>query len=202
MSGNVTFAAAADAEGLVSLQFKVDGNDYGSSITAGSCRAIVRYHQCQRRHAHGAGRRPGSVRRDGRCRRPSTIYVNNSSPAVGGISVYNVTASSATVGWVTATAADSQVEYGTSPSYGSLTSRDWTLVREPRADDAGLAANTTYHFRVYSVGQNGIVSLSGDFIFADASATGSPTPTRRPTPHAARADANADATGSNADADR
>src|SRR4051812_42766663 len=38
MSGSMMLAAAADAEGLVSLQFKVDGNDAGPLITAGSCR--------------------------------------------------------------------------------------------------------------------------------------------------------------------
>ena len=38
MSGSMMLAAAADAEGLASLQFKVDGNDAGPLITAGSCR--------------------------------------------------------------------------------------------------------------------------------------------------------------------
>ena len=35
ISGNVTFVAMASGEGLVSLQFRVDGNAYGSPITAG-----------------------------------------------------------------------------------------------------------------------------------------------------------------------
>ena len=37
VAGFVTFQAWADSEGLVSLQFKVDGGDVGSPITAGPC---------------------------------------------------------------------------------------------------------------------------------------------------------------------
>lgn len=37
VAGSVTFQAWADSEGLVSLQFKVDGEDFGSAITAGPC---------------------------------------------------------------------------------------------------------------------------------------------------------------------
>jgi len=39
VAGHVTFYAAADSEGIVSLRFQVDGQDYGSEISAGSCRA-------------------------------------------------------------------------------------------------------------------------------------------------------------------
>src|SRR5436190_11279424 len=39
VSGIVTFVALASDEGLSSLQFKVYGNNYGSAITQGSCRA-------------------------------------------------------------------------------------------------------------------------------------------------------------------
>ena len=39
VAGAVTFYATADSEGVASLQFQVDGQDFGSPITAGSCRA-------------------------------------------------------------------------------------------------------------------------------------------------------------------
>ena len=39
VAGYVTFWATADSEGVASLQFRVDGQDLGSPITAGSCRA-------------------------------------------------------------------------------------------------------------------------------------------------------------------
>ena len=39
VSGTVPFYVQADSIGTVSLQFKIDGQDFGTPITAGSCRA-------------------------------------------------------------------------------------------------------------------------------------------------------------------
>ena len=39
VSGTIPFYVQADSSGTVSLQFKIDGQDFGSAITAGSCRA-------------------------------------------------------------------------------------------------------------------------------------------------------------------
>ena len=103
VSGNVTFAAAADSQGLVSLQFKVDGNDYGPSITAGSCRTTF-----DSTAVSDGTHTVQAVRQDQfgtmAVSSPATIYVSNSSPAVGGINVYNITTSSAKIGWVSPSA--------------------------------------------------------------------------------------------------
>jgi len=40
VSGYVTFLARADSAGLVGLRFQVDGQDFGSEVTSGVCRAI------------------------------------------------------------------------------------------------------------------------------------------------------------------
>jgi hypothetical protein len=40
VSGTVPFLVQADADGIVSLQFKIDGQDFGAAITSGPCRAI------------------------------------------------------------------------------------------------------------------------------------------------------------------
>src|SRR5512140_1936356 len=101
VSGTVTFWAAADADGLVSLQFKVDGQDYGSLITAGSCRASFDTstttdgpHTVQ---ALGTDEFGNTV-----LSQPATIFVNNLVPAVSGVGVSNVSSSSATITWMTA----------------------------------------------------------------------------------------------------
>ena len=39
VSGTVPFYVQADSSGIVSLQFKIDGQNFGPAITAGSCRA-------------------------------------------------------------------------------------------------------------------------------------------------------------------
>ena len=192
VSGNVTFVAVADAEGLVSLQFRVDGNNYGSPITAGSCRATFDTrtaadgpHTIQAVGFDGSGNSVASY--------PATIFVNNLAPAISDIWLANLTSSSVTVGWSTATLADGQVEFGTTSAYGNASARDYAATTNHAQDLTGLSAGTTYHFRVLSVGQNGVLSASGNYVFTTAAAAAPPppsnpgnpappTPTPTPTP--------------------
>jgi len=64
------------------------------------------------------------------------------------ISAVNATtmANTAKIAWVTAMAVDSQVEYGTTPSYGSVTTR----AASHSVAVTGLSGGTTYRFRVRS----------------------------------------------------
>ena len=101
VSGTLMFVAMADSAGLASLQFTVDGNNYGSAIVAGSCRtsfdttsASDGPHSIQAVGHDGFGNTVVSM--------PATIFVNNLAPAVSGIFVSNVTTSSATISWNTA----------------------------------------------------------------------------------------------------
>jgi glucose/arabinose dehydrogenase/PKD repeat protein len=55
-----------------------------------------------------------------------------------------------TITWATDVPADSQVQYGVSPSYGSTTSLDRTLVTNHSVTITGLARRTQYHFQVVS----------------------------------------------------
>jgi glucose/arabinose dehydrogenase/PKD repeat protein len=55
-----------------------------------------------------------------------------------------------TITWATDVPADSQVQYGVSPSYGSTTSLDRTLVTNHSVTITGLARKTQYHFQVVS----------------------------------------------------
>jgi hypothetical protein len=189
VSGNVTFVAVADGDGLTSLQFRVDGGDYGSAITAGSCRttfdtrtAADGPHTIQAVGFDGSGNSVASY--------PATIFVNNLAPAISDIWLANLTTSSVTVGWSTATLADGQVEFGSTSAYGNASARDYAATTNHAQDLTGLSAGTTYHFRVLSVGQNGVLSVSGNYVFATAAAAappppsnpGNPTPTPTPTP--------------------
>src|SRR6187399_3573814 len=118
VSGNVTFVAVADGDGLTSLQFRVDGGNYGSAITAGSCRATFDTrtaadgpHTIQAVGFDASGNSVASY--------PATIFVNNLAPAISDIWLANLTSSSVTVGWSTATLADGQVEFGSTSAYGN-----------------------------------------------------------------------------------
>ena len=72
---------------------------------------------------------------------------------------------SATITWATAVAADSQVKYSVSTSYGSRTSLNPARVTAHNATLTSLTAATTYHFRVMSRDASGILVTSLDYTF-------------------------------------
>ena len=73
------------------------------------------------------------------------------------------TATTARVMWTTAVPADSQVEYGTTASYGSVTALSTTKVASHAVAISGLAGGTTYHFRVRSSDANGSLVMGPDY---------------------------------------
>ena len=98
-----------------------------------------------------------------------TIVYDATAPAISAVAASNVTAGSATITWVTNEPATSQVEYGTTTAYGSLTSLDGALVTSHSVALGGLAPLTTYDYRVRSrdaagnegVGSNGTFTTAG-----------------------------------------
>jgi hypothetical protein len=74
--------------------------------------------------------------------------------------------SGVTIGWTTNEASDTQVEYGTTAAYGSSTTLNTSLVTSHSVGLSGLAASTTYHYRVKSRDVAGNMQTSGDFTFA------------------------------------
>jgi hypothetical protein len=68
-------------------------------------------------------------------------------------------ANTAKITWVTAMAADWQVEHGTTPSYGSVTTR----AASHSVAVSGLTGGTTYHFRVRSSDASGSLVVGPDY---------------------------------------
>ena len=89
-------------------------------------------------------------------------------PVISALSATAVTSASAQVGWTTDEPASSQVEYGTTTAYGSLTALDPALVTTHGQTLTGLGANTTYHYRVRSQDAALNLGLSGDATFTTA----------------------------------
>jgi hypothetical protein len=79
-----------------------------------------------------------------------------------------ITTSGATVSWTTDVGSSSQVEYGTTTSYGSSTALDATSVTTHAVGLSGLSAGTQYHYRVKSGAPGGSLAVSGDFTFTTA----------------------------------
>lgn len=84
------------------------------------------------------------------------------APIISSISSGTPDTSSAIITWTTDEAATSQVEYGLTTSYGTLTTLDASLVTSHSVSISGLSSNTTYHFRVASADTNGNLASSTD----------------------------------------
>jgi hypothetical protein len=87
-------------------------------------------------------------------------------PTISSVASSGVTYSAATISWTTNEASDSQVEYGLTISYGSTTTLNSSMVTSHSQNLSGLAASTTYHYRVKSKDAAGNSAVSADFTFA------------------------------------
>jgi YD repeat-containing protein len=90
----------------------------------------------------------------------TTIPLIISNVAAGGI-----TASSATITWITNDNSDSQVEYGLDTGYGHTTTLDPASLVAHSQVLSGLEADKVYHYRVKSRDAFGNLTVSPDFSF-------------------------------------
>ncbi len=101
------------------------------------------------------------------------------------VTASSITATSATITWTTTKSdrafltfesrgqnSDTQVEYGTTTSYGLSTALNTLMVTNHSQELNGLTPNTLYHYRVKSRDSEGNLAVSGNFSFttSDSSA--------------------------------
>jgi hypothetical protein len=101
---------------------------------------------------------------------------SGSGPNISNVSASAITTSGANITWVTDVAASSQVEYGTTTNYGTLSTLNATLVTSHSVSLTGLSANTLYHYRVHSKNSSGTESISGDFVLQTSNTTDTQPP--------------------------
>ncbi|MFZ5875638.1 MAG: fibronectin type III domain-containing protein [Nitrospirota bacterium] len=90
------------------------------------------------------------------------------APSITAVAAGNVTSTGATVTWITNEAATTQVQYGLTTAYGATTGLNSTLVIAHAQALSGLAAATTYHYRVISRDAAGNTATSVDQTFRTA----------------------------------
>jgi hypothetical protein len=86
-------------------------------------------------------------------------------PAISGVYGSSITASTATITWTTDEASNSQIEYGTTTSYGSSTALNSSMVTSHSQTLSGLAPDTLYYYRVRSSDAAGNLAMLGGFTF-------------------------------------
>ncbi len=170
VSGNLTVSAdATDDVAVAGVQFKVDGFNIGSEVTTPpysislDTTALVNGPHVLTAVARDTSNNTATSA-------PINITVNNPALVISNVTVGNVTSNSAAVAWNTNQPANSQVDYGTTTSYGQSTTLDSTLVTTHAQTISGLQPNTTYHFRARSRNSSGTLALSGDFTFTTTAA--------------------------------
>jgi hypothetical protein len=99
-------------------------------------------------------------------------FVDTAAPVISLVSSPSVTVRDATITWTTNEGADSQVQYGTTTSYGNSTSVNSILVTSHSQKLTGLGPNTVYHYRVRSADTAGNAAVSGDSTFTTSAGTG------------------------------
>jgi hypothetical protein len=98
----------------------------------------------------------------------STAGPTSSDGATGPVmskSTISVRSSTVTISWTTNKPSDTQVAYGPTTSYGSLTPLDSSLVTSHSQVLSGLAPRTWYHLRMRSRDAAGNLTVSGDVKF-------------------------------------
>lgn len=99
-------------------------------------------------------------------------------PVISAVDATAIGQSAATINWTTDEPADTQVEYGTTASYGTVTIPNTSLSTGHSATLNGLAASTIYHYHVKSKDASGNLATSPDATFtttAPAADTTAPT---------------------------
>ncbi len=93
---------------------------------------------------------------------------DTTSPVISAVQSSGITLSSAVIAWTTDETSDTQIEYGTTSSYGSTTALNTSMVTSHTQSLSNLSASTLYHYRVRSRDAAGNLGVSGDYTFTTA----------------------------------
>ncbi len=167
-------ASASDDVGVTKVEWYVDGtlkatntsSPYTYSIVPGSF--TVGSHVLTAKAYDAAGNNATSSA-------VNFTVPDTTPPTISAVASSSITQTSATVTWTTNEAADSQVKYGTTTSYGSTTTLDSTKVTSHSVSLTGLTASTLYHYQVISKDAAGNSTTSADATFTTSAPAGDTT---------------------------
>ena len=166
VAGVVAVAATAtDNAGMASVQFRLDNGTLGAAVTGPGPGYTVNWNT---RAVPNGAHTLTAVARDtaGNLTTSAAVAVTvRNPPVISAVSVSAVSNSSATITWTTDKVADSQVAYGLTATYGTLSPLQAALVIPHSVLLSGLTAATTYHFQVRSRDAQGNLAGSVDATF-------------------------------------
>jgi Bacterial Ig domain/Purple acid Phosphatase, N-terminal domain len=164
LTGTVPITAtASDNVGVANVQFFLDSVALGPAlVTAPYSFNLDTSSIANGTHTLGAQAKDTS----GNVTSAASVSVTISNPpAIANVATTNLTPVAVTITWSTNVAATSQVEYGTTTSYGSASPLDSSLVTSHSQTLSGLTPATSYDFQVVSKDSAGDQATSGNFTF-------------------------------------
>lgn len=93
------------------------------------------------------------------------VTIDKIAPVISGVGSPSITAGETTITFTTDEPTTAQIEYGLTDSYGNTTSINRNLVTSHSVTIFGLNPNTTYHYRVITRDASGNASVSDDKTF-------------------------------------
>jgi len=100
--------------------------------------------------------------------------VDATPPIISSVVSSSVSATSANISWITNETSNSQVEYGSTSSYGSYSVINPSTLLSHSQTISNLLPNTVYHYRVKSRDATGNLATSADYTFKTSSAVNNP----------------------------
>ena len=171
-------ANASDNVGIAGVQFQLDGKNLGGVITGAGPAYGFSWDTTAAANGSHTVAAIASDTTGNTATSSVSVTVNNPivPPVISAVSAGTPTSSGATITWTTDQASNSQVAYGTTSSYGSLSALNSTLTTSHSVTLTGLAASTTYFYQVQSQSAQGGLGTSGGFTFTTAAAPVGPQP--------------------------
>jgi len=97
--------------------------------------------------------------------------LDTTAPAISSIAAGTITGNSALISWITDENSTTQVEYGSTTAYGSLSTLNATLLTSHSQTLSNLAQFTLYNYRVISMDASGNVTTSKNNTFTTLDTT-------------------------------
>jgi hypothetical protein len=166
-----------DPVGVVAVQLSLDGAPLGGIIpSSGGSQYTVSWDTTRNTNGNHvlSATAYDAVGNSATATIPVTINNITPPPVLSGVTVTSVTATQAIVSWTTDAASDSQVAFGTTSSYGSLSLLGVPPVKTHAVYLTGLNPSTTYHYQAMSRNLGG-TGVSADLTFTTAAAGTDPS---------------------------
>jgi fibronectin type III domain protein len=166
VGGRVTLSAVIDDDALLTrVQFFVDGLPVGGPAIGAPLTATWDASDADTRRPHLITAQASDALGRWSTSRALSVQIDNGPRMLAVTFSPGLTATSASVTWLTDVPADAQVEFGLTLAYGSFTPLDPRLDTRHDMQMTGLAPGALYHFRVRSRDAAGVLSLSPDQVF-------------------------------------